>query len=195
MELTHELVLGSQSPRRADFLTSLGLDFQTLPLDIDESAPAQLSGVEVAAYVSELKAKALSTHLKPGQLGITSDTEVWQNGQRFGKPTDEARAREMLVALSGTTHEVISGLTLVTTDNGTPKLTTETSIVTVSFSEIPNWAIDFYIKQFKPFDKAGAYGIQEWIGAGFIDRIEGNYNSVVGLDTAALFKLLLPYRK
>lgn len=195
MELTHELVLGSQSPRRADFLTSLGLDFQTLPLDIDESAPAQLSGVEVAAYVSELKAKALSTHLKPGQLGITSDTEVWQNGQRFGKPTDEASAREMLVALSGTTHEVISGLTLVTTDNGTPKLTTETSIVTVSFSEIPNWAIDFYIKQFKPFDKAGAYGIQEWIGAGFIDRIEGNYNSVVGLDTAALFKLLLPYRK
>ena len=195
MELTHEIVLGSQSPRRADFLTSLGLDFQTLPLDIDESAPAQLSGVEVAAYVSELKAKALSTHLKPGQLGITSDTEVWQNGQRFGKPTDEASAREMLVALSGTTHEVISGLTLVTTDNGTPKLTTETSIVTVSFSEIPDWAIDFYIKQFKPFDKAGAYGIQEWIGAGFIDRIEGNYNSVVGLDTAALFKLLLPYRK
>ena len=195
MELTHELVLGSQSPRRADFLTSLGLDFQTLPLDIDESAPAQLSGVEVAAYVSELKAKALSTHLKPGQLGITSDTEVWQNGQRFGKPTDESNAREMLVALSGTTHEVISGLTLVTTDNGTPQLTTETSIVTVSFSEIPDWAIDFYIKQFKPFDKAGAYGIQEWIGAGFIDRIEGNYNSVVGLDTAALFKLLLPYRK
>lgn len=195
MELTHELVLGSQSPRRADFLTSLGLDFQTLPLDIDESAPAQLSGVEVAAYVSELKAKALSTHLKPGQLGITSDTEVWQNGQRFGKPTDESNAREMLVALSGTTHEVISGLTLVTSDNGTPLLTTETSVVTVSFSEIPDWAIDFYIKHYKPFDKAGAYGIQEWIGAGFIHRIEGNYNSVVGLDTAALFKLLIPYRK
>lgn len=195
MELTHEIVLGSQSPRRADFLTSLGLDFQTLPLDIDESAPPHLSGVEVAAYVSELKAKALSTHLKPGQLGITSDTEVWQNGQRFGKPTDEASAREMLVALSGTTHEVISGLTLVTSDNSTPLLITETSVVTVSFSEIPDWAIDFYIKHYKPFDKAGAYGIQEWIGAGFIDRIEGNYNSVVGLDTAALFKLLLPYRK
>ncbi len=195
MELTHDLVLGSQSPRRATFLTSLGLDFKTLPLDIDESAPAHLSGVEVAAYVSELKAKALSTHLEPGQLGITSDTEVWQNGQRFGKPTDAASAREMLVALSGTTHEVISGLTLVTTDNGIPKLTTETSVVTVSFSEIPDWAIDFYIKHYKPFDKAGAYGIQEWIGAGFIDRIEGNYNSVVGLDTAALFKLLLPYRK
>ena len=195
MELTHDLVLGSQSPRRAAFLTSLGLDFKTLPLDIDESAPAHLSGVEVAAFVSELKAQALSIHLEPGQLGITSDTEVWQNGQRFGKPTDEARAREMLVALSGTTHEVISGLTLVTTNNGIPKLTTETSIVTVSFSEIPDWAIDFYIKHYKPFDKAGAYGIQEWIGAGFIDRIEGNYNSVVGLDTAALFKLLLPYRK
>lgn len=195
MELTHEIVLGSQSPRRADFLASLGLDFQTLPLNIDESAPAQLSGVEVAAYVSELKAKALSTHLKPGQLGITSDTEVWQNDQRFGKPNDETSAREMLVALSGTTHQVISGLTLVTSDNGTPLLTTETSVVTVSFSEIPDWAIDFYIKHYRPFDKAGAYGIQEWIGAGFIHRIEGNYNSVVGLDTAALFKLLLPYRK
>ena len=131
MELTHEIILGSQSPRRAAFLTSLGLDFRTLPLDVDESAPAHLSGEEVAAYVSELKAKALSTHLKSGQLGITSDTEVWQNGKRFGKPADEVSAREMLIALSGTAHEVISGLTLVTTDNHTPLLTTETSVVTV----------------------------------------------------------------
>ena len=152
MTLTHEIVLGSQSPRRAAFLTSLGLDFQTLPLDIDESAPAHLSGVEVAAYVSELKAKALSTRLESGQLGITSDTEVWQKGHRFGKPANEASAREMLEALSGTTHEVISGLTLVTVDNGTPQLTTETSVVTVYFSEIPDWAIDFYIKHYKPFD-------------------------------------------
>jgi septum formation protein len=151
--------------------------------------------VEVAAYVSELKAKALSIRLESGQLGITSDTEVWQNGRRFGKPANEAGAREMLVALSGTTHEVISGLTLVSMDNRTPQFATETSVVTVYFSEIPDWAIDFYIKHYKPFDKAGAYGIQEWIGAGFIERIEGNYNSVVGLDTAALFKLLLPYRK
>ena len=195
MKLTHEIILGSQSPRRAAFLTSLGLDFQTLPLDVDESAPAHLSGVEVAAYVSELKAKALFMHLKSGQLGITSDTEVWQHGKRFGKPADEASAREMLEALSGTSHEVISGLTLVTIDNDTPLLTTETSLVTVYFSEIPDWAIDYYIKHYKPFDKAGAYGIQEWIGAGFINRIEGNYNSVVGLDTATLLRLLLPYRK
>ena len=195
MKLTHEIILGSQSPRRAAFLTSLGLDFQTLPLDVDESAPAHLSGVEVAAYLSELKAKALFTHLKSGQLGITSDTEVWQNGKRFGKPANKASAREMLIALSGTTHEVISGLTVVTADNGIPFITTETSLVTVYFSEIPHWAIDYYIENYKPFDKAGAYGIQEWIGAGFIDRIEGNYNSVVGLDTAALFKLLLPFRK
>jgi septum formation protein len=195
MELTHEIILGSQSPRRAAFLTSLGLDFRALSLDIDESAPAHLSCMEVAAYVSELKAKALCTHLKSGQLGITSDTEVWQNGKRFGKPADEASAREMLIALSGTTHEVSSGLTLVTTDNGIPILTTETSLVTVYFSEIPDWAIDYYIKRYKPFDKAGAYGIQEWIGAGFIDRIDGNYNSVVGLDTAALFRLLLPFKK
>ena len=195
MELTHEIILGSQSPRRAAFLTSLGLDFRALPLDIDESAPAHLSCMEVAAYVSELKAKALCTHLKSGQLGITSDTEVWQNSKRFGKPADEASAREMLIALSGTTHEVSSGLTLVTTDNGIPILTTETSLVTVYFSEIPDWAIDYYIKRYKPFDKAGAYGIQEWIGAGFIDRIDGNYNSVVGLDTAALFRLLLPFKK
>ena len=195
MELSHEIILGSQSPRRAAFLTALGLDFCTLPLDVDESAPDYLSGIEVAAHVSELKAKALCTHLKSGQLGITSDTEVWQNNHRFGKPADEASAREMLEALSGTSHEVISGLTLVTIDNDTPLLTTETSLVTVYFSEIPDWAMDYYIKHYKPFDKAGAYGIQEWIGAGFIDRIEGNYNSVVGLDTAALFKLLLPFRK
>ena len=195
MELSHEIILGSQSPRRAAFLTALGLDFRTLPLDVDESAPDYLSGIEVAAHVSELKAKALCTHLKSGQLGITSDTEVWQNNHRFGKPADEASAREMLEALSGTSHEVISGLTLVTIDFDTPPSTTETSLVTVYFSEIPDWAMDYYIKHYKPFDKAGAYGIQEWIGAGFIDRIEGNYNSVVGLDTAALFKLLLPFRK
>ena len=195
MELTHEIVLGSQSPRRAAFLTSLGLHFQTLPLDIDEAAPDQFSGVEVAKYVSELKAKALSTHLEPGQLGITSDTEVWQNGKRFGKPSDAASARQMLVALSGTKHEVISGLTVVTMVNGKPSMATETSVVTVHFADVPHWAIDFYITHYKPFDKAGAYGIQEWIGAGFIERIEGNYNSVVGLDTAALFRLLLPYKK
>ena len=195
MELTHELILGSQSPRRAAFLADLGLEFKMHPLDIDESAPAQLSSMEVAAYVSELKAKALSTHLTPGQVGITSDTEVWQDGKRFGKPSNEKNAREMLVALSGTKHKVVSGLTLVRVDHGKPQMTTITSSVDVYFTAIPDWAIDYYITKFRPFDKAGAYGIQEWIGAGFIERIEGNYNSVVGLDTAALFRLLLPFRK
>ena len=195
MELTHELILGSQSPRRAAFLADLGLEFKMHPLDIDESAPAQLSSMEVAAYVSELKAQALSTHLTPGQVGITSDTEVWHNGKRFGKPSNEKNAREMLVALSGTKHKVVSGLTLVRVDHGKPQMTTITSSVDVYFTAIPDWAIDHYIAKFRPFDKAGAYGIQEWIGAGFIERIEGNYNSVVGLDTAALFRLLLPFRK
>lgn len=195
MELTHELILGSQSPRRAAFLADLGLEFRTHPLHIDESAPAHLSSMEVAAHVSELKAQALSTHLITGQVGITSDTEVWQNGKRFGKPANAKNAREMLVALSGTKHEVVSGLTVVSIDHGEPEMTTIMSSVNVYFTAVPDWAIDYYITKFKPFDKAGAYGIQEWIGAGFIERIEGNYNSVVGLDTAALFRLLLPFRK
>ena len=192
MRLSKELVLGSQSPRRAQFLKDLGLSFTTLPLDLDETAPAHLSPAETATFISELKAEALLPLLQKGQLGLTSDTEVWQGDRRFGKAADADAAKEMLKDLSGTTHEVHSSMTLINPDNPIP-LSSVVSTVMVHFHIIPQWAMDHYIEAYKPFDKAGAYGIQEWIGQAYIKRIEGNYNSVVGLDTAALVHMLEPY--
>ncbi|MET1168596.1 MAG: Maf family protein [Flavobacteriales bacterium] len=192
MKLSKELVLGSQSPRRAQFLKDLGLSFTTLPLDLDETAPAHLSPAETATFISELKAEALLPLLQKGQLGLTSDTEVWQGDRRFGKAADADAAKEMLKDLSGTTHEVHSSMTLINPDNPIP-LSSVVSTVMVHFYTIPQWAMDHYIEAYKPFDKAGAYGIQEWIGQAYIKRIEGNYNSVVGLDTAALVHMLEPY--
>ena len=192
MKLSKELVLGSQSPRRAQFLKDLGLSFTTLPLDLDETAPAHLSPAETATFISELKAEALLPLLQKGQLGLTSDTEVWQDDRRFGKAADADAAKEMLKDLSGTTHEVHSSMTLINPDNPIP-LSSVVSTVMVHFHTIPQWAMDHYIEAYKPFDKAGAYGIQEWIGQAYIKRIEGNYNSVVGLDTAALVHMLEPY--
>ena len=192
MELTKELVLGSQSPRRAQFLKDLGLAFTALPLDLDETAPAHLSPAETATFVSELKAEALLPLLQKEQIGLTSDTEVWQGRRRFGKAPDVATAKEMLEALSGTTHEVHSSMTVIDPENLVP-MRSVVSTVVVHFHPIPLWAIDHYIEAYKPFDKAGAYGIQEWIGQAYIKRIEGNYNSVVGLDTSALVNMLEPY--
>ena len=192
MKLKKELVLGSQSPRRAQFLKDLGLSFTTLPLDLDETAPALLSPADTATFVSELKAEALLPLLQKGQIGLTSDTEVWQNGRRFGKASDAAAAKEMLEALSGTAHKVHSSLTLIDPDKVMP-MSSVVSTVVVHFHTIPHWAIDHYIEAYTPFDKAGAYGIQEWIGQAYIKSIEGNYNSVVGLDTAALIHMLEPY--
>lgn len=192
MKLSKELVLGSQSPRRAQFLKDLGLSFTTLPLDLDETAPAHLSPAETATFISELKAEALLPLLQKGQLGLTSDTEVWQGDRRFGKAADADAAKEMLKDLSGTTHEVHSSMTLINPENPIP-LSSVVSTVMVHFYTIPQWAMDHYIEAYKPFDKAGAYGIQEWIGQAYIKRIEGNYNSVVGLDTAALVHMLEPY--
>ena len=192
MKLSKQLVLGSQSPRRAQFLKDLGLSFTTLPLDLDETAPTHLSPAETATFISELKAEALFPLLKKGQLGLTSDTEVWQSGRRFGKAADADAAKEMLQKLSGTTHEVHSSMTLINPDN-LITLSSVVSTVIVHVYPIPQWAMDHYIETYKPFDKAGAYGIQEWIGQAYIKRIEGNYNSVVGLDTAALVHMLEPY--
>lgn len=192
MKLNKTLVLGSQSPRRAQFLKDLELDFTTRPLDVDETAPSELNARETAVFVSELKAKALLPLLSNDELGITSDTEVWLNERRYGKAANYDEAFEMIQSLSGKTHEVVSGLSIIDPTDSTPIQSTS-STVAVSFNHIPEWAIEHYIKTYSPFDKAGAYGIQEWLGQGFIREIQGNYNSVVGLDTAALLTLLTPY--
>lgn len=191
MELTVNLVLGSKSPRRAQLLRDLGFDFKVIVTDADESAPKSLSPAETAVWISEQKALALQGQLGPNELGITSDTEVWMNNTRFGKPKDSAEAAAMLQQLSGKTHQVISGLTLVTPSSLESHFTT----VEVDFLPIPDWAIAHYITQYQPLDKAGAYGIQEWLGMGYISAIRGEYNSVVGLPTSTLMQALLKYAK
>lgn len=190
MQLTHSLVLGSKSPRRAQLLSDLGFDFKVIVTDADENAPASLDGIGTARWISEQKASALQPHLSHSELGITSDTEVWLGNRRYGKAADEAQAREMLESLSGKTHQVITGLSLVTAT----EITTYHAVVDVVFETLPDWAITHYIQEFQPFDKAGAYGIQEWIGASFISSIQGEYNAVVGLPTSTLCKALQDYR-
>lgn len=194
MKLKKTLVLGSQSPRRAQFLKDLELDFKTLPLDVDETAPSELNASETAIFVSELKASALLPLLGPDEIGITSDTEVWLDNRRYGKAANYEEAFEMIQSLNGKTHVVVSGLSIID-PSAASTIQSSSSVVEVSFNDIPEWAIDHYIKTYSPFDKAGAYGIQEWIGQGFISEIKGNYNSVVGLDTAALISFLTPYFK
>jgi len=191
MQLTHSVVLGSKSPRRAQLLKDLGISFKVIVTDADENAPKDLDGIGTARWISQQKATALQPHLQDHELGITSDTEVWLNDRRFGKAATKEEAEEMLRTLSGTTHRVITGLSLVTLD----EITTYHSVVKVTFEPLPDWAIEHYIETYSPFDKAGAYGIQEWIGACFISSIEGEYNAVVGLPTSTLFTALQPYIK
>lgn len=190
IKLTHRLVLGSKSPRRAQLLSDMGFFFTVRVTDADESASNELSPEETAVSISEQKAKALQSTLSHDELGITSDTEVWLDQHRFGKPANEKEAYQMLKMLSGRTHKVVTGLTLVTTT----EIRSYTSTVCVLFDHIPEWAIEHYISNFAPFDKAGAYGIQEWIGMSFISKIEGEYNAVVGLPTSTLFHALEPFR-
>ena len=191
LQLNRSLVLGSKSPRRAQLLSDLGFDFRIEVTDADENAPENLNGEETAVWISEQKAKALQPLLADDELGITSDTEVWLDNRRFGKAADANKARKMLQALSGKTHQVITGLSLVTRT----KITSYCSVVQVYFDVLPSWAIEHYVSTFKPFDKAGAYGIQEWIGQTYIHKVEGEYNAVVGLPTSTLFKALEPYLK
>lgn len=186
MKLLKDLVLGSKSPRRASLLREMGFDFSVIVTEADENAPSHLNGEETAIWISEQKAHALQPLLKTNQLGITSDTEVWLGNRRYGKPADANEAKEMIRSLSGKTHEVITGLTLTTVDS----INSYCSTVKVTFETLTEEEIDHYVDRFKPLDKAGAYGIQEWIGHTMISSIQGEYNAVVGLPTSTLYKAL-----
>ena len=186
MKLLKDLVLGSKSPRRASLLREMGFDFSVIVTEADENAPSHLNGEETAIWISEQKARALQPLLKTNQLGITSDTEVWLGNRRYGKPVDAKEAKEMIRSLSGKTHEVITGLTLTTVDS----INSYCSTVKVTFETLTEEEIDHYVDRFKPLDKAGAFGIQEWIGHTMISSIQGEYNAVVGLPTSTLYKAL-----
>tara|TARA_B100000900_G_scaffold413669_1_gene438211 strand:- start:1640 stop:2218 length:579 start_codon:yes stop_codon:yes gene_type:complete len=187
--LNKKLVLGSKSPRRAALLREMGFEFRVFVTEADENAPNHLNGTETAIWISEQKAKALQPALSNDELGITSDTEVWLGNKRYGKPASLDDAKEMIRSLSGKTHKVITSLTLCTPE----KLNSYHATVKVTFEALTQQEIDYYIDTFRPLDKAGAYGIQEWIGHTLISSIDGEYNAVVGLPTSTLYKALKEY--
>jgi len=180
-----KLLLASQSPRRKELLSSLGFDFEVVKIDCEEILPENIEIGEAAAYLSELKANAFRD-LVEDEVLLTSDTIVAIDHQILGKPKDEADAKKMLQQLSGTIHQVYTGITIKTTD----KTITETDVADVELDEVSDEEIDFYIKNYKPFDKAGSYGIQEWLGMAKIKKLSGSFYTIMGLPTHLVYKIL-----
>jgi len=180
----YRVILASNSPRRKELLGGLGIPFEVRTLqDIDESYPDTLRGEEIPMYISGKKAEAYKQTMADDELIITADTIVYDNGQVLGKPKDRGEAMQMLRELSGHAHEVITGVSVVTKENTVQFASTSK----VYFAELTDEEIAYYVDEYKPFDKAGAYGIQEWIGFVAVTRIEGSYFNVMGLPIQRLY--------
>jgi len=182
----YSLILASGSPRRQQFFKDLDLDFEIRLKEIEEIYPPELKAEEITNYLAELKANAFEGELKANEILITSDTIVWHNGRALGKPKDEQDAFAILKSLSNSTHEVVTSVCFKT--NSETKLLHE--ITKVTFNELSEDVIRYYIENYKPFDKAGAYGIQEWIGFVGVSKIEGSYANVMGMPTDKVYEYL-----
>lgn len=183
----YRIYLASKSPRRNELLWGMGFDFEVMPTNVKETYPSELSPAEVAEYLSALKLSTIDFSKFPdNSLFIACDTIVVVGDEILGKPIDAADAYRMLRTLSGREHEVISGLTVMTAGR---KLTRHRT-TKVKFRELTDDEINYYIENYKPFDKAGAYGVQEWIGYVGIEYIDGSYYNVMGLPTQLLWQML-----
>lgn len=180
-----KLLLASQSPRRKELLTNLGFTFEVVKIDCQEIIPQHIKVGEAAGYLSELKADAFRS-LEQGEVLLTADTVVAIGSQLLGKPKDENDAREMLKSLSGKTHQVYTGITIKTSD----QTITETDLADVEFDDLNDNEIEYYIQHYKPFDKAGSYGIQEWLGMAKIKKVNGSFYTIMGLPTHLVYKIL-----
>lgn len=188
-----KIILCSQSPRRKELLSALGFDFEVRTLSgIDESYPTGLSHQATALYIASKKASAFAQTRKANELLITADTIVCLDGKVYGKPADEAEAREMLSELSGKVHEVVTAVCLIGAEieGGVERFAVTTE---VEFAELSDELINYYVAHYQPLDKAGAYGIQEWFGHVGIRGIHGNYDNVVGLPVEELNRRLCKY--
>ena len=185
----HRIILASGSPRRQQFLKELDVDFEIQLKDIEEIYPEHLQAEEITNFLAKLKASAFVLDLDDNDILITSDTIVWLNNKALGKPKDYDDAFEMLTEMSGTTHKVITSVCLKTIDKEV--VFYEETLVT--FTELSSDEIKYYLDNYKPFDKAGSYGIQEWIGLVAIQKIEGSYANVVGLPTHRLYEELMKF--
>ncbi len=183
----YRIVLASASPRRRELLAMLDLDFEVRPLkDIDESYPAELDAMEVPGYIAAKKCEAYLPLMAPDELVITADTVVICDGQVLGKPADEADACRMLSMLSGKSHTVVTGVAVAASG----RMLSESVATRVVFADLSAEEIAEYVERYRPLDKAGAYGIQEWIGAVGIKGIEGSFYNVMGLPLHVLYGLL-----
>jgi len=181
-------ILASKSPRRQMILTEAGFDFIVKPVDISEDYHGMLPVEDVAKYLAEKKAKQFP-FLRDNEIVIAADTTVVINGTILGKPQNAAEAATMLTSLSGKIHDVITGVCIKSKD----KVVSFDDDTRVYFKSLTDKEIDYYIKEFKPFDKAGAYGIQEWIGMIGIRKIEGSYFNVMGLPIHKVYETLLMF--
>ena len=188
MKITdYKVLLASNSPRREDLLRGIDIDFEIKVLpDIDETYPSNLALEEVAEFVAQKKATSYYSILKENELMITADTVVVLEGKIYGKPKDEEEAKEMLLALSAKTHRVISGVCLTSTT----KQTCFSVISDVEFSDLTNEEIEYYVERYSPLDKAGSYGVQEWIGYIGVKHISGSYYNIMGLPIQRLYREL-----
>ena len=180
----YKIILASNSPRRKELLSGLGVAYEvkTLP-DVDESYPDGLSGEEIAKHIARGKAEAYRSLIQADELVITADTIVWLDGTVMGKPKDEEEAKDMLMRLSGKTHQVITGVCLTTTS--TQK--TFATVTDVTFATLTDEEVDYYVTRYQPMDKAGSYGVQEWIGFVGVENLSGSYFNVMGLPIQRLY--------
>ena len=188
----YKMILASNSPRRRELLAGLGVDFEVRVLpDIDESYPATLPALQTAEYIACKKAAAYREVMADDELVITADTVVIVGDEVLGKPSDAVEAALMLRKLSGRTHHVVTGVCLTTCEQ-----TVQFSVRTdVTFKQLTDDEIDFYIKKYQPFDKAGAYGIQEWIGYIGCTGLNGSYYNVMGLPVQRIYAELQQFTR
>lgn len=182
----YKIVLASGSPRRQQFFKELDLDFEIKIKEVEEIYPDTLQGVEITNYLAKLKSAAFDNDIQPNEIIVTSDTIVWLDNKALGKPKDKQDAFLMLQSMAGKTHEVITSVCFKTIN----KIDILNCVTHVSFNPISDAEILYYIDNYQPFDKAGAYGIQEWIGLMAIAKIEGSYTNVVGLPTDLVYRYL-----
>ena len=184
----YKVILASGSPRRRELMVGLGVNYEVRILpDVDESYPDTLQGEEIPLYIAKEKADAYIPMMQLDELIITADTIVWLDGKVLGKPQDREDALQMLRTMSGRTHEVFTGVCITTTD-WQRSFTAQTE---VRFATLSEDEIIYYVDNFKPMDKAGAYGVQEWIGFIGVENISGSYYNIMGLPVQRLYRELL----
>lgn len=188
IDLEKPLILASNSPRRKQLLHDAGFAFTVEVLPTDETYPTDLPAEEVAGYISREKAEQFR-RIRPDSLVLTADTVVIAEHHILGKPTDAADAFRMIKILSGRSHKVVTAVSLLSDDI----IETASDLAEVYFRDLEDWEINHYIEQYKPFDKAGSYGIQEWIGMVGIEKIEGSFYTIMGLPVQVVYRLLKPH--